>query len=130
MSWQTGKKVKPVNLFIHEKWVDEAVCAQTDPDCFFPDKGESNAAAIAICKTCPVKDPCLNYALQHNMSGIWGATSENQRKDLRRQLGIRLVAEPIREHGTEAGARAHYRRGEKLCEACRRAANAAARQRA
>lgn len=74
----------------HMPWVEEAVCSQTDPEIFHPAKGESRRAAVKICQSCPVIAECLNWALQHKETGIWGGTSENQRKQLRRELGIQL----------------------------------------
>lgn len=68
-----------------EAWQDRALCAQTDPDAFFPDKGESNRAAKAICGRCPVTDDCLEYALAHDLRfGVWGGLSERQRRDTKR----------------------------------------------
>ena len=75
-------------------WVDEALCAQTDPEIFHPGKGQSSRDAAAICGRCPVTADCLDWALRHKESGIWGGTSENQRKHLRRELGIRLTPAP------------------------------------
>ncbi len=74
----------------HMPWVEEALCAQTDPEMFFPDKGSSNTAAKKICAQCPVITECLDWALRHQEIGIWGGQSANQRKELRRKLGIRL----------------------------------------
>jgi WhiB family redox-sensing transcriptional regulator len=74
----------------HMPWVENALCAQTDPEIFFPDKGASNRAAVAVCKLCPVKPECADWALRHNEVGIWGGMSANQRKELRRNLGTRL----------------------------------------
>jgi len=42
--------------------------------------------AKAICAACPVMDDCLSYALETNQrSGIWGGTTEKERKSLRRK---------------------------------------------
>jgi WhiB family redox-sensing transcriptional regulator len=74
----------------HMPWVEEALCAQTDPEMFFPKKGASNTAAKKICKQCPVTDDCLDWALRHHEVGVWGGMSAYQRKAERRKLGIRL----------------------------------------
>lgn len=64
-------------------WQDKALCAQTDPNAFFPEKGESTKSAKSVCGSCPVRDECLEYALANNMRfGIWGGLSEKQRRDL------------------------------------------------
>lgn len=66
-------------------WADEAVCAQTDPEAFFPEKGGSSRQAKAICRRCEVRRECLSYALEHDIRfGIWGATSERERRTMRR----------------------------------------------
>ena len=65
-------------------WVGEALCAQTDPEAFFPEKGAKNAEAKAVCDLCPVAAECLTYALDNNERfGIWGGLSERERRRLR-----------------------------------------------
>ena len=44
-------------------WMDRALCAQTDPEVFYPDKGGSTRAAKIICRRCEVRQACLDYAL-------------------------------------------------------------------
>jgi WhiB family redox-sensing transcriptional regulator len=71
-------------------WRVEAACRRTDPDLFFPVGTTGPAlvqieAAKAVCRSCPVQAPCLEFALTTNQdSGIWGATSEEERRSLRR----------------------------------------------
>lgn len=61
-------------------------CVGVDPELFFPDRGESAEAAKAVCAGCAVRQRCLEYALDHNeRHGIWGGTSERDRRRLRRQ---------------------------------------------
>ena len=45
------------------EWTESALCAQADPDAWFPDRGRIAAAARRICGTCPVRAQCLDYAL-------------------------------------------------------------------
>ncbi|MBV8161486.1 MAG: WhiB family transcriptional regulator [Acidimicrobiia bacterium] len=52
---------------------------------FFPAKGESTAEARAICERCPVADQCLDFALANHCIGVWGGTSERQRRRMRRR---------------------------------------------
>ena len=67
-------------------WPDYAACAQTDPDAFFPEKGESNRAAKKICARCFVRTDCLAYALEHDERfGIWGGLSERERRRMKRE---------------------------------------------
>ncbi len=66
-------------------WQTDALCAQTDPEAFFPEKGGSTRDAKRICTTCEVKGQCLDYALQNDERfGIWGGLSERERRRLRR----------------------------------------------
>ncbi|MEO5533966.1 MAG: WhiB family transcriptional regulator [Pseudolysinimonas sp.] len=66
-------------------WQTDALCAQTDPEAFFPEKGGSTRDAKRICTTCDVKAQCLDYALQNDERfGIWGGLSERERRRLRR----------------------------------------------
>lgn len=61
-------------------WRSRAACMRADPEIFFPEQGRSDAAAKAVCRTCPVTAPCLIDALTHNMRGVWGGTSEHERR--------------------------------------------------
>ena len=66
-------------------WADRALCAETDPDAFFPELGEPSREAKAVCRRCEVRDECLEYALANSERfGIWGGLSENERRPLRR----------------------------------------------
>lgn len=66
-------------------WQTEALCAQTDPEAFFPEKGGSTREAKRICDGCEVRSACLEYALQNDERfGIWGGLSERERRKLRR----------------------------------------------
>jgi len=67
-------------------WMDLARCAETDPESFFPDKGGSTRDAKAVCRGCEVRRKCLAYAMDHDERfGIWGGTSESERRRMRRQ---------------------------------------------
>ncbi|WKD61814.1 Transcriptional regulator WhiB2 [Corynebacterium ciconiae DSM 44920] len=73
---------------VEQEWHDQALCAQTDPEAFFPEKGGSTREAKRICKACGVRDECLEYALLHDERfGIWGGLSERERRRLKKQLG-------------------------------------------
>lgn len=66
-------------------WQADALCAQTDPEAFFPEKGGSTREAKRICENCEVRAQCLEYALQNDERfGIWGGLSERERRRLRR----------------------------------------------
>ena len=69
-------------------WQERALCAQTDPEAFFPEKGGSTREAKRICQGCEVKSACLEYALAHDERfGIWGGLSERERRRLKKQAG-------------------------------------------
>lgn len=72
-------------------WQDLSLCVQTDPDIFFPEKGGSTAPAMSVCNACPVRQQCLDYAIENDIRhGIWGGTSDNDRRRIareRRRLG-------------------------------------------
>ena len=66
-------------------WQADSLCAQTDPEAFFPEKGGSTREAKRICTSCEVKSQCLEYALQNDERfGIWGGLSERERRKLRK----------------------------------------------
>ncbi|MEW2481182.1 WhiB family transcriptional regulator [Mycobacterium sp. NPDC049093] len=70
-----------------DQWQERALCAQTDPEAFFPEKGGSTREAKRICLGCEVKDACLEYALAHDERfGIWGGLSERERRRLKRGI--------------------------------------------
>lgn len=67
-------------------WQTDALCSQTDPEAFFPEKGGSTREAKKICQQCEVKSECLDYALSNDERfGIWGGLSERERRRLRRR---------------------------------------------
>ena len=64
-----------------ESWRQEALCAETDPEAFFPEKGGSTREAKRVCVGCPVRMQCLEYALDNDERfGIWGGLSERERR--------------------------------------------------
>jgi WhiB family redox-sensing transcriptional regulator len=68
------------------EWQERALCSQTDPEAFFPEKGGSTREAKRICQRCDVKADCLEYALGHDERfGIWGGLSERERRKLKRR---------------------------------------------
>lgn len=73
---------------VEQEWQDQALCAQTDPEAFFPEKGGSTREAKRICQACAVRDDCLEYALEHDERfGIWGGLSDRERRRLKREIG-------------------------------------------
>jgi WhiB family transcriptional regulator, redox-sensing transcriptional regulator len=73
-------------------WHDFALCAEADPECWFPEKGGSTREAKKICARCPVRAQCLEYALGNDLRfGIWGGLSEQERRRLQRETVPRLT---------------------------------------
>jgi WhiB family transcriptional regulator, redox-sensing transcriptional regulator len=79
-------------------WRNQSICRDTDPDLFFP-VGTTGQALIQIarakevCGECPVSAECLAFALETNQdSGIWGGTSEEERRVMRRAQAARAKA--------------------------------------
>lgn len=76
-----------------DRWRQQARCRQTDPDLFFPVGTRPMAqvqieAAKAVCTGCAVRKACLDFALETNQeAGVWGGTSEEERRKLRRGRG-------------------------------------------
>ena len=67
-------------------WQERALCAQTDPEAFFPEKGGSTREAKRVCTSCEVRSQCLEYALANDERfGIWGGLSERERRKLKRR---------------------------------------------
>lgn len=69
-----------------EHWQDRALCSQTDPEAYFPDKGQSTKEAKKVCLACEVRDECLEAALVNDERfGVWGGLSERERRKLKKR---------------------------------------------
>ncbi len=67
-------------------WRDSAACRGIDPDVFYPVSDEEAEAAKSICAICPVREPCLEYALANReRDGVWGGATERERRRMIRQ---------------------------------------------
>ena len=84
----------------NEDWRVDAACRDTDPDLFFPvgttgPAIEQIASAKAVCGECDAQSECLEFALATNQdSGVWGGTSEEERRKLRKQYAARQRRPP------------------------------------
>lgn len=100
-------------------WMEDALCVQVDHDMFYPEKGEPTRHAKAVCAACPVRETCLQYALDnHERYGVWGGLSERERRKLMPALPSLKpgAGRPIEKGcGTSAGYKRHRRRGEEAC---------------
>ena len=76
-------------------WMALGYCNDKPPSLFFPSDGVGVDAARKICADCPVKAPCLEYALEHRIDhGVWGGTSERQRRRILKRRRMPLALEP------------------------------------
>ncbi|WCO67713.1 WhiB family transcriptional regulator [Iamia majanohamensis] len=77
------------------EWRRDAACRDTDPDLFFPvgttgPAIEQIESAKAVCRACHAQAACLEYAIDTNQdSGIWGGTSEDERRQIRKRQAAR-----------------------------------------
>jgi len=82
-------------------WRRDAICRDTDPDLFFPVGTTGNALvqierARQVCFECTVRVECLEFALETNQdAGIWGGTSEEERRVIRRRIAARNKAAAV-----------------------------------
>src|SRR5947209_11308184 len=71
------------------RWQDQAACLGMDPDLFFPERGASTREAKSICRSCVVREDCLEFALRNGEKfGIWGGMSERERRRVRRMRAL------------------------------------------
>lgn len=74
-------------------WMDNGICRDHLPATFFPSDGVGVEVAKRICATCPVVNTCLEYALENHIDhGVWGGTSERQRRRIMKARGLRVPA--------------------------------------
>ncbi len=82
-------------MFDRPDWWDDAECRTFDPSVFFPADGVGVARAQRICERCDVRQVCLEGALaRREPDGVWGGTSERQRRRLLKASGIRTNYHP------------------------------------
>jgi Transcription factor WhiB len=75
-------------------WTEQALCAQADPDTWFPRKGQNDLVRTAkkVCARCPVRIECLDHALTiRDPNGIWGGTSPEERRALLAEQEMRAA---------------------------------------
>jgi WhiB family redox-sensing transcriptional regulator len=68
------------------------LCAEVDPELFFPEEYDNRAAVMAaksVCGNCELTTACLTYALANpELDGIWGATTPRERRNMRRRKKV------------------------------------------
>ena len=84
-------------LAMDTSWMALGNCREQPPDLFFPSDGVGVEIARRVCAGCPVKGPCLEYAMENHIDhGVWGGTSERERRRIARQR--RLAAAEAASH--------------------------------
>lgn len=67
-------------------WRQRAACRGVDPDVFYPISDDEAEEAKSICRICPVRESCLEYALANReRDGVWGGATERERRRMIRQ---------------------------------------------
>ena len=86
-------------------------CVGVDPNLFHPERGDSATvkAAKAVCDGCAVIEACLDHAIANETIGIWGGTSERERRRLRKG-GRRHFPKSTVSHGEKCASNAAYAR--------------------
>jgi len=94
-------RVPHLSLHLPPEWVSDALCAQTDPELFYPEKGGNPEPARRICGACPVRVECCAYALANaEHHGVWGGLTCNERDRIRARA--RRTDRPVTEVGRDA----------------------------
>lgn len=82
-----------------DAWEHRALCAQVDPELFFPEKGGSSKEAKGVCAACDVRDECLEAALlEDDHHGVRGGYTERERRRIKRGLPVAVAPERSCEH--------------------------------
>jgi WhiB family redox-sensing transcriptional regulator len=82
----------------------QAACKGSNNDAFFPENGGNSRRVVAtarkVCDTCPVKQECLDYAIQHHEEhGVWGGMIKSERRAYaKRQNFQKAYAEELKLH--------------------------------
>jgi WhiB family transcriptional regulator, redox-sensing transcriptional regulator len=80
-------------LATREPWMERSACRGLDPNLFFPERGQPTETAKGVCGECPVREDCLDYSIRtRQVWGVWGGTSERERRGLRREARTVRVA--------------------------------------
>ena len=92
-TWWSGERGQtaapdPKEQSMNTNWRKLSACEGLDPDIFYPasEDDAASAPAKAVCETCPVKQPCLEHALENReREGVWGGMTERERRRMIRQ---------------------------------------------
>ena len=77
---------------LQRSWRADARCKGTDPNVFFPETALAAQEALAVCADCEVRAECGEWALVHLRGmddlGVWGGMRQEERRRVRRELGL------------------------------------------
>jgi hypothetical protein len=91
-----------------DEFMTRGLCAQTDPEAFFPAKGAPTEVAKQICQDCEVRAECLAYALEHReRHGVWGGLSERERRKARAAQGTPSHKQQLADTRRDTARRMH-----------------------
>ena len=89
IDWLFDELADIVNERSTQAWRVDAACLGLDVDMFFPGQGEKYEEVKAICASCPVAEPCREYALSKpctNLLGIWAGEGKNTRRTVKERM--------------------------------------------
>lgn len=76
----------------YPKFTDKVLCQEMDPDLFFESEDKNSYLQLRlvkqVCFNCPSQQTCLDYAVQHDVHGVWGGTTQHERRTYQRRNGI------------------------------------------
>lgn len=89
VSTDRGDPRRPFDGIHAPAWMDGSeLCAQADPRIFHAEPGEHDKVAQAkeVCGACPLLEACFTFAMETDQRfGVWGGTSPEDRKRLRKR---------------------------------------------
>jgi WhiB family transcriptional regulator, redox-sensing transcriptional regulator len=86
VSTQLLRSDEDVVPLTNQTWRQLSACRGVDPDIFYPASDDEAEVAKAVCAQCPVRQPCLEYALTNReRDGVWGGATEKERRRILRQ---------------------------------------------
>lgn len=95
---------------IDYSWRSSGNCIGYDVNDFYPERGTPIPKHVKrACEECPVKQQCLNHALLYERYGYWAGTTEERRRSIRREKGIKSVTPEIMFNQSEAQLRKQMR---------------------
>jgi WhiB family redox-sensing transcriptional regulator len=122
------------------EWADRGSCRGSDAQ-FFPSADHHGSTsswaeeALAVCAGCPVRDECLTHALDHDEHGVWGGTTDRDRRRILIADGRAEPRQPYRSTHCKNGhpwtEESTYRRkntGWRICRTCNAERQSARRQ--